>query len=158
MTLPHPFYTLPTWTKIPHITLIPEPNEDMPVQPASPRDFDSLMGDESLTQESLQAELNKYAEAFRQEYETSSQSDPQNVAEYTTDFFRKNVHQAAAQIVWLATNAESESVRGNMAKYIVEQATAESDAAGDPIKELLNKLTATPAPAPDNEDSKYKSV
>ena len=134
---------------------VPEDDDETTHQPSTPRDFDSLMGDDSLTQESLQAELNKYAEAFRQEYELNTNVDPSNVEEYTKDFFRKNVHSAAAQIVWLANNAESESVRGNMAKYVVEAAVAEGDAAGDPIKDLLKKLTANDA-CPE-ADSKYKS-
>jgi hypothetical protein len=120
------------------------------------RDFDSLMGDNTLTPDSLQAELNKYAEAFKQEYELNSAADPSQVHEYTKDFFRKNVHSAAAQIVWLANSAESESVRMNASKYIVEAALAEGDAAGDPIKDLLNRLTKNDA-SPD-ADSKYRSV
>ena len=125
-------------------------------KPTGPRDFDSLMGDNNLTQESLQAELNKYAEAFKQEYELATAASPENVEEYTRDYFKKNVHSAAAQIVWLANNAESESVRGNMAKYIVEAAIAEGDAAGDPIKELLKSLTANDTSPTAND--KYKSV
>jgi hypothetical protein len=114
----------------------PEPDDTLPL-----RSFDELMADDELTPESLQSQLNQYAEAIRQEYQLSTEVDPENVSEYTTDFFRKNVHAAAAQIVWLSTNAYSESVRGNMSKYIIEKATADSDAAGDPIKDLLAKLT-----------------
>lgn len=137
----------------------PEPDEDTqtPDNPDEPesymmppklRSFEDLDSDADLTRVSLQEELNKYAEAYRQEYETMSQTNPENVSEYTTDFFRKNVHSAAAQIVWLANNAESESVRASSAKYIIERATADSDAAGDPIKDLLEQLSKQPTSAP----------
>ena len=121
-----------------------EPNDKDPFEgegePMSFEDLDKLAESGDLTRETLQEELQRYTKAYQQEFETSTKIDPDNVGEYTTDFFRKNVHQAAAQIVWLAANAESESVRGNMAKYVIEKATADSDREGNPIAALLKKL------------------
>lgn len=102
----------------------------------------------NLTRQSLQDELNRYAAAYREEFELASKADPENVEEYTRDFFKQNIHQAAAQIVWLASNAESESVRGNMSKYVIEQATKDAEDAGDPVRALLKKLQNNDATSP----------
>lgn len=108
-------------------------------------DFDELneQADKGeLTPEKLQDRLNSYHEAFRQEFESQIKSDPENVEEYTQDFFKKNVHSAAAQIVWLSNNADNESVKLNAAKYVVEQALRDANKDGDPIKDVLKELTA----------------
>jgi hypothetical protein len=128
------------------------------MEPADDAEFKALneQADKGeLTPEVLQAKLNQYHEAFRQEFEDSLKSADANVQAYTTDFFQKNVHHSAAQIAWLAINAESESVRLAASKYVVEMATKQSaeQTANDPIKELLESLTkkkAQPQPTPDN--------
>jgi hypothetical protein len=119
-----------------------------PVQLRSFEELDSLADRGELTKESLQEELNKYVEAFQQEYETASQEQPENVEEFTRDFFKKNVPAAAAQIVWLANAAESENVRASMSKYVIEAAMATANADGDPIKELLSSLSKNDATSP----------
>ena len=100
-----------------------------------------------LTEQSLQATLNSYAQAIKEEYEQTlaAENDLSNVEGYTRDFFKKNVHSAAAQIVWLANNAESESVKLKAATTVIHEALADARADGDPIKLLLAELTATPA-------------
>jgi len=98
-----------------------------------------------LTDESLQEKLNQYSLALQQEYETKTEVAPENIEEYTRDFFKKNIHMAAAQIVWLAGNASKESTKLNAAKYVVEAALAEGRADGDPIKELLRSLQNSPS-------------
>lgn len=115
-------------------------------------DFEKMMADPELTEENLQATLNKYANAIRSEFEeaTKEQEDLSRVEEYTRDFFKKNIHSAAAQIVWLSNNAESESVRLKAATTVLHEALADSRADGDPIKNLLNELTKQPAQAQQN--------
>lgn len=104
--------------------------------------FDELNNDDSLTEEKLQQKLNEYHEAFRQEFETAVENNgPENVEEYAQDFFKKHVPMAAAQITFLAGNSDSDTVRANCSKYIIEAAFANAVAAGDPIKDLLSKLT-----------------
>lgn len=98
--------------------------------------------DPELTPERLQETLNNYAEAFRQEFETSTAASPENVEEYTRDFFKRNIHSAAAQIVWLANNAASESVKLKACTTIVHEALAASSVPEDPMKQLLQELTA----------------
>lgn len=110
--------------------------------PDNDNEFEELMKDESLTEESLNDRLNSYAKAFREEFEEKSQADPSNVEAYTRDFFRKNVHSAAAQIVHLANNAFSESVKLRAAELVVKEARLTSDEQGDPVKEILQQLTS----------------
>jgi hypothetical protein len=105
----------------------------MPEEPQMPED--------EVTEENLQQKLNEYAAAFRQEFEESTKNSPDNVEEYTRDFFKKNIHSAAAQIVWLSNNAASESVRLAASKLVVHEALTDARADGDPIKELLASLT-----------------
>lgn len=103
-------------------------------------EFDELNNDPELTQESLQEKLNSYAAAFRQEFEEKSKVAPENVEAYTKDFFKANIHSAAAQIVWLSNNADSESVRLQASKLVVQEALTDARADGDPIKDLLESL------------------
>ena len=104
-----------------------------------------MMNDDELTQESLQSKLNEYHKAFAEEFEEKTKAAPENVEEYTRDFFKENIHMAAAQIVWLAGNAESESIRLNASKTIVTEALADASADGDPIKDIINGLKAKKA-------------
>ena len=115
-------------------------NPDSPLDPD--KDFDELMADEDLTPEKLQAKLNDYHAAFEQEFTVAVEKSPDNVIEYTTDFFKKNVAMAAAQIVWLVGNAESETVRANCSKYVIEQAGKDATGDGDPFKKLFAELQA----------------
>lgn len=106
-------------------------------------DFDELAAQAEngqLSQETLQQRLNEYSDALRKEFEAQTKESPENVEEYTRDFFRRNVHSMAAQIVWLANNAESESVQLSACKFGVQLAIDEARGEGDPIKELLKSL------------------
>lgn len=96
-----------------------------------------------LTPENLQTELNKYAAAIESEFRIASAGSPENVDEYARDFFKKNIHSAAAQIVWLAVNSTSDSVRLAASKYVVEQAISDAKGDGDPLKDLMKELSAT---------------
>jgi 2-keto-4-pentenoate hydratase len=103
-------------------------------------EFDELNNDPELTQEKLQEKLNSYAEALRSEFEESTKESPENVEEYTRDFFKKNIHHAAAQIVWLAANSTSDSVRLRASQIVVSEALTDARADGDPIKDILAEL------------------
>jgi len=103
-------------------------------------EFEELMKDESLTQESLNEKLQQYRAAVEQEFESSVETDPDNLTEHMHEFFKQNTAQAAAQIVWLAHNAESESVRKDLLKYIVDRGLEDAKKDGDPIMEALSKL------------------
>lgn len=114
----------------------------------TPKGFDELneaaeAGE--LTPEQLQSELDRYAEALRQEFETKTEEEPENVEAYTRDFFKKNIHTAAAQIVWLSMHAESESVKASMSKYIIEAALKNEEEGKDPVRDLLKQLQANDA-------------
>ena len=116
-------------------------------------EFERLYNDPELNREKLQDEMTRYAKALAEEYELKSNVSPDNIEEYTEEFFRKNCHMAAAQIVWLAGNAESESVRGNMAKYILEAGMRNDDKNRDPVKDIIAGLMANDAkPQPANKE------
>lgn len=105
-------------------------------------DFARLTSDPNLTEEKLKEEMSRYEQALEQEMNVKAESDPENIEEYTSNFFRGNAHFAAAQIVWLAMNAESETVRGNMSKYILDTAYKVEKENQDPIANIIAGLKA----------------
>lgn len=107
----------------------------------SDEQFEKLMNDSGLTEESLQAELNRYSASLHKELQDSLAQEPENVEEYTRNFFKKNVHSAAAQIVWLSNNADSESVKFSASKYVVGMALEVEKDDKDPLKSILKSLT-----------------
>lgn len=113
------------------------------------------MDENEVTSENVHQYLNEYAAAMRSEFEDKTKATPDNVEAYTTDFFKSNIHAAAAQIVFLATNSDSDSVKLRASQFIIERALTDGRADGDPIKDLLKKLTPAPAkqPAEINGDS-----
>ena len=113
----------------------------MPADPDQP-DFDFTNG-EGLTEEEMRARLANYAKAIQEEYETQRAATPEDeVVTSTKEFFRNHIGEAAAQIVYLANNAASETVRLNASKYVIEEANAKSDTGrGSEIDNLLEKLT-----------------
>lgn len=108
------------------------------IEDLTPEQIDKAVKDGDLDPA---AELAKYAEALRQEYEIKIAETPDNVQEHTKDFFQKVAHTAAAQIVFLADHAESETVRLNANKFILTQAFADEETEKDPLKALLAGLT-----------------
>lgn len=101
-----------------------------------------------------------YAKALQEEFareETqdtvlSGLEDPiSNVEKYTRKFFRQNLPDAAAQIVWLSCNSTSDSIRLRASQFIVKEALEDARAEGDPIKDLLQSLSLTPT-APSESD------
>ena len=110
----------------------------------TPNEFDELMNDPNLTEETLQAKLEQYRLAIKQEYEVAVAEKPEEAAELTTEFFKANSQHAAAQIQWLSIHADSETVRLAASKYIIEKAFKDSHADGDPIKEMIQSLKKVP--------------
>lgn len=94
----------------------------------------------------LQKELQDYARAIRQEFAETNQlsglgdGPESNVEKYTRSFFKNNLADAVAQIVWLACNATSDSVRLRASQIIVKEALEDCRTDGDPIKELFAML------------------
>lgn len=105
--------------------------------------FEAMMRKDAVEETELRDELNSYAEALRQEFEAkqNNTSSAEETAENTKEFLRKNVHSAAAQVVWLSNNADSESVRLNASKYIVEMATRLENEDKDPVADIIRQLT-----------------
>jgi hypothetical protein len=116
--------------------------------------FNELFNNPDLNDEKLQKHLNEYRAAIEEEFELKTKAaiqanDSDSVQELTQNFFKDNTAHAAAQIAWLAMNAESETVRLNASKFIIDKGLADSEKDGDPIKKLLSELTNKPAPTPE---------
>lgn len=120
------------------------PNDETP--PNDTSEYDKLYSDPDLTPEKLNDKLNDYARAYQQEFETRTQAQPEDVELHTRDFFKRNVHCAAAQVVWLSSNADSETVRLNASKAILAYAFEDAKNDGDPFKQLMRELTSKPLP------------
>jgi uridylate kinase len=102
---------------------------------------DDSLSDEEKEQLSQKA-LNDYSAALRSEFEVQQQTDPENTPEYTRKFFREHIGIAAAQVVSLATNSDKDSVRLAASKLIINWANEDAIEDGDPMKKLLQELTA----------------
>lgn len=123
----------------------PPGTEFTPTTPLSPQAPDTPPSD--ITQSPhVQTELQKYAEAVRQEFAKSEQDRQEqlNKQTLTGEFFKGHVATAAAQLVWLSQNADSEAVRAACSKFIVNEANREATADGDPIRDLLKELKVAP--------------
>lgn len=107
-----------------------------------------------------------YAAALHEEFAREDQlldgpdsishlDDPtSNVEKYTQKFFRQNLPDAAAQVVWLMANSESDSVRLRAAQMVINIAREDAKVEGDPLKDLLASLRSTPtAPASSDVDT-----
>jgi hypothetical protein len=114
-----------------------------PIEPTVPdnSEFDALYNDPDLTPEKLNDKLNEYAKAYQQEFEMTVTETPADTEKLTRDFFKKNAASAAAQIVWLSSNADSETVRLNASKTVLTMAFEDAKNDGDPFKELLRGLS-----------------
>ena len=116
--------------------------EDNEKSPEDLPGFDELDARELSSEKSLQDELNRYRQAYQEEFEqAASNASPENIEEYTREFFKKNITTAAAQIVFLSGNGETDSIKLRASKMVVDLALADSAADGDPVKELLQVTT-----------------
>lgn len=123
-----------------------QPNQPQAQATAQDTDFNELnrLADEGeLTPDTLQQKLADYRGAIEQEFKASTEKNPDDVEASTSDFFKDNIPMAAAQLVWLAHNAESESVQINALKFIIQQGLADADRKGDPIQAVIDQLTKT---------------
>ena len=117
------------------------PNEN------EPESFDELMKKAAdadkpeLTNNDMQTILQDYAKAVREEFEMATKASPDNAEEAARDFARKHQGESLAQIHWLSLYADSEAVKLNASKYLVQLAISESNADGDPIKQIMKELT-----------------
>lgn len=122
-----------------------------------PRDFDELMSDPNLDQKMGETELQKYAKALQQEFEKKSAVEPDNVEVYLKEFWKANVHSAAAQIVWVSNHSTSDTARLAASKFIVQEAFAEEQAGQDPVRDLLKQLAGNDkATAPEGNEKAGK--
>jgi hypothetical protein len=111
------------------------------MEPAEePKPFDELDKLADSGKLDLQKELAKYRKAYQEEFEESQKIAPDDAEQHTQDFFRKNLPELVAQVVWLAHNAESDAVRLSACKFGINEALKDSRAEGDPIKNLLKEL------------------
>jgi hypothetical protein len=122
-----------------------EPNEDN-----TPEEAELLAKAQNgeLTEADLQRELQNYQKALLSEFEL--RNNPEEVEKVDQEvklFFRKNVSVAMAQIVYLAGSAESETVRLNSSKYIIELAREAEKEDEDPIADIIKSLQAQSANA-----------
>jgi hypothetical protein len=126
-------------------TPIPEPPEP-DADPVTGEEGAENIDSDALTHESLQAELASYRKALAEEFEASekaAQGITRTQAEkIATDFFRKNLPMAAAQVVHLAQYSTSDATRLAASKYICDRATKELAESGDPVKDLIAQLTS----------------
>ena len=128
---------------------------DTPDKPKEPTDGESLFF--GPTDPQIKAMRENYAKALQEEFQRESALDDgldslddpvSNVEKYTRKFFRQNLPDAAAQIVWLSANSSSDSIRLRASTFIVKEALEDARVEGDPIKDLLQSLALTPtAPA-----------
>lgn len=104
----------------------------------------------------IHAMRKSYADALREEFtreeketaEIGHLDDPtSNVEKYTKKFFRQNLPDAAAQVVWLMSNSDSDSVRLKAAKMVIDLAREDAKNEGDPLRDLMASLRATPTAA-----------
>jgi hypothetical protein len=127
---------------------IPKTPKELHAMPEAPQDnsnqsFDELMkkADKGeLSQNDMDTILQDYAKAVREEFEIATAARPDNAEEAARDFARKHQGESLAQIHWLSIHADSESVKLNASKYIVSLAISESNAEGDPIKQIMANL------------------
>jgi len=114
----------------------------MSEQPNVP-DNSSKSPNPGITDESLQKELQSYAAALRAEFQTAQQSNSTpDVEKHTRDFFKRNVQDAALQVVWLAHNSDSDSIRLKACTFIIKEAFEAGVKDGDPIMDLMRELAA----------------
>lgn len=116
---------------------------DTPATPNTP--------DNELTPDRLQDELAKYQAALKQEFELAEKAadgfDPLMVEASLKKFWLSNAPMSAAQIVWLAQFADSETVKLKANQFVIEQAKELSEAENDPVKRILMGLMKESTPA-----------
>jgi sigma54-dependent transcription regulator len=123
----------------------PDHTEPTPKRDKTFEELDKLASEGNLTPDDLQLEIKRYTKAYQEEFEEAeaASNDLSKTAENLETFWKQNAVLAAGQIVYLAHNAESETVRANMLRFIVERAEEDSTRDGDPMAKILERLTSS---------------
>lgn len=133
---------------------------DTPTDADNTKDTDDTPLNFGPTDPEIKAMRENYAKALQEEFAKEDEQstalsgldDPiSNVDKYTRKFFRQNLPDAAAQIVWLSANSTSDSIRLRASTFIVKEALEDARLEGDPIKDLLHSLQMTPTADPSND-------
>jgi len=88
---------------------------------------------------SLQDQLTKYQQAYEAEYTVTDDDAALSEAKH---ILRTGIVDAARSIVHLTSHSESEQVRLNAAKYLLDRTVGVSASDDDPIDNLVKALTA----------------
>ena len=122
---------------------VPEKADEISnAEKAEPTNTPQESNEPNVTDESIQAELHAYAAALRAEFQMAQEQNTEpDVEKHTRDFFKKNVQDAALQVVWLAHNSDSDSIRLKACTFIIKEAFEAGVKDGDPIKDLMRELT-----------------
>lgn len=107
----------------------------------------STRGEQDWTPDELEKHLQKYHAAIASEFEaeTAAVNGTKELEAAIRDFYKKETTSAAAQIVWLANNASSESVRFAACRHVIAEGLAAARADGEsPMEKLLRELHPQP--------------
>lgn len=99
------------------------------------------------TAESVQLQLQNYKKALEEELREKEADNAENAIGNVLEYFQKHMNEAAAQIVFLASNSTSDSTRLAANKYMIEvvrRGYAESPT--DPVAAILKGLMTVPDP------------
>jgi hypothetical protein len=107
--------------------------------------------DEQIGAELLQ--LANYRKALEEEFATKNLDDPETAAAAKAHVL-ESVPDAATQLKWLIRHADSENIRANLSKWVLELAmkAANKDEGDDALTQLLSQLQkkkVTPSPVND---------
>lgn len=88
-----------------------------------------------------QEELRKYQRAMQEEYATNSKTgDGRDIQSKVEELYKNHAIRAANDIIWLAFNSTSDSVRLNALKFIYAEADKAALKEGDVFSKLLEKM------------------
>jgi len=124
-------------------------NPDTPNENNTENTNDDLPELDPITAESLQAELRRYQQAYKEEFDQAQEAHPEQTIDNTLEFFKNNVPMACAQIVWLMENSTSDSTRLASSKYVIDRVfKGMVDSPEDPVRDILAALMKGETPAP----------
>lgn len=98
-------------------------------------------------------ELANYRKALEEEFSTKNLDDPETAAAAKAHVL-ETVPDAATQLKWLIRHAESESIRANLSKWVLDLAmqAAKKGEGDDALSTLLSELQKKPPVTPVNDD------
>lgn len=107
----------------------------------------------------LQAKLNNYQRAIEEEFAQAEAKATKTGEDFETlirETFKDHTPEACAQVVWLASNADSEGIRLQASKLIISEAFKIAEKEADPITKLIRDLQANDdadEPVSESEDA-----